>query len=577
MSMGDESGFSLNNEIAALTKVGLGTVRLTGRAGTGAGNDIDGGAYVLGGTLLLDYSTVTNVKIQTAEGAQFTTAGGDLRLIKTTASGTGITERMSGTLTVRAGGSEISIDAVTGSTLTLNLANNAGAAINRSNGGTLNFVESGGGTKSIVVGLAANRNTRLGSYATYGTENNKANAWAFINGSNDVMAYAHDPGEVNSFGAGKNTDLTANQTLSGPTTTNSIRFNATAVTSLDLGGALLSVTNGGLLIGSDHTGPLSISNGSMTTGGANDLIIHNYGTGGLTISADITGPTQSVTYAGTGVTTLVGAKTYVGTTYLVGGTVSIAADNSLGDVNNILHMNGGELQTTASVTIDRGITIGGDAAQFETVGAGNTTTLSGKIVSEGNFIYTEANTSVLTGGVPTVVNATNTDTVGVGDIIKTGAGTLLITGGANTFSGVVDVREGTLKVDIADVAITTSTYQLNFGTNESWLDGTIVRSGATLAFNKIGNANIAGIAEWFRMEDNTTIKVTTTQSGGRFSTSGLMEVQARKWWLHVWGWGYHQDRWGHLHPPGEQYVVHRLHHGAEWHPGSSWPGAGHRV
>ncbi|MEZ0273416.1 MAG: beta strand repeat-containing protein, partial [Roseimicrobium sp.] len=291
-----------------------------------------------------------------------------------------------------------------------------------------------------------------------------------------------------------------------------------AVTSLDLGGAQLTVANGGILVGSGHAGPLAISNGTMTTGGANDLIIHNYGTGGLTISVDIVGATQSVTYAGTGVTTLVGAKTYTGTTYLVGGTVSIAADTSLGNAANALYFNGGELQTThtGTQTIARNITIGGDAAYIETVGSTNVTTLSGTIASEGNFIYTETNTS--TGG---VVNAANTDSVGVGDMIKTGAGTLVISGGSNTnWAGLMDVREGTLKIDIADVASGTA-FQRNMGTNESWLDATIVRNGATLNLNKVGTANIAAIGEWFRMEDNTKIAVT----GGRFGTSGLMEVQ----------------------------------------------------
>ncbi len=508
MDFMDESGFSLNNEIGAVTKIGLGTVRLTGRSGVN--NDVDGGAYVLGGTLLFDYGAVNQVKIQSTEGAQFTTAGGDLRLVKSS-SGT-ITERMSGSLTVRAGGSEISVDAATGANVSLRLATNTGATITRQNGGTLNFVESGSGTSSILIGLAASVNTRLGSYATYGTANNTASSWAFIGTGNDLTAYVHNAGtEVDQFGAGLNTDLTANATLAGPTTTNSIRFNNTAVTQLDLGAGQLTVTEGGILVGSGHTGPLAIINGSITTGGANDVIIHNYGTGGVTISADISG-SQPVTYAGTGVTTLVGAKTYTGTTYLNGGTVSIAADSSLGAAANAIFMNGGRLQTTTSFAITRGITIGGDAAYFETVGTGTTTTLSGVIARDVNFIYTEANNNI--GG---IVNAANTDNVGVGDIIKTGAGVLLITGNTNTFSGMVDVKQGTLQVQLADVG----TAQTNLGTNESWIDGTIVRTGATLSFNKLGTASIAVMAEWIRMEAGSTLVAT----GGRFQANGIFDVQ----------------------------------------------------
>ncbi|QIF00576.1 autotransporter-associated beta strand repeat-containing protein [Roseimicrobium sp. ORNL1] len=512
MSMSDDSGFALNNEIGALTKVGLGTVRLTGRSGVN--NDLDGGVYALGGTLLLDYNTVNNVKIQAAEGAQFTTAGGDLRLIKGSAGSGAITELMSGSLAVRTGGSEISLDAGAGATLSLRLATNTGATITRQNGGTLNFVKSGLGTSSIKVGLAAIQNTRLGSYATFGTANNQATSWAFVSaGTNEITSYTHSAGEINTFGAGLNTDLTtSNVTLGAATTTNSIRLNDSAVTSIGLGGNQLTITEGGILVGSGHTAALSISNGTITTGGTNDLIIHNYGTGGLTISADIVGATQSVTYAGTGITTLSGAKTYTGTTYLVGGTVSIASDGSLGNAANAMYFNGGTLQTTATMTIARGITIGGDAAFIDTNGAANVTTLSGVINREGNFIYNETNASV-----GAIINAANTDNVGVGDIIKTGAGTLVISGTANLFSGVVDVRQGTLQIVLADV----TAAQGNLGTNESWLDGTIIRSGATLAINKLGTANITTFAEWIRMENNTRINVT----GGRFTTSGLMEVQ----------------------------------------------------
>jgi autotransporter-associated beta strand protein len=522
----DDTGFGLANEIGAITKVGLGTVRLTGRSG--AANDVDGGVYALGGTLLLDYSVVSTVKVQAAEGAQFTTAGGDLRLIKTT-SGANTTEKMSGALSIRVGGSEVSVDASTGATVNLNLATNTGATITRLSGGTINFVESGAGTKSIKVGLAANAG-RMGSYATYGTANNTATSWAFMDGTNanDITAYAHALNEIDAFGAGFNTDLTANASLTGATTTNSIRFNNTAVSSLDLGAFTLNVASGGLLIGSGHTGPLTISNGALTTTGGTDLIIHNYGTGGLTITADITGAIP-VTYAGTGVTTVSGAKTYVGTTYLVGGTVSIAANDALGATANTMYFNGGALRTTTSFTIDRAITIGGDAATFETA-AGVTTTLTGTISREANFIYTETNAS--TGA---IVNGTNVDNVGVGDILKKGAGTLVISNTLNNFSGVVDVREGVLQLNLPDVAAA----QGHLGTNESWLDGTIVRGGATLTFSKTASSAIPTVAEWIRMENNSTLRIT----GGRLNTSGLMEIQGAVT-VHVEGAGVQFDQQG---------------------------------
>lgn len=162
---GEATVIGTTNEVGALTKVGRGTVRITGRNANG---NVDGGAYALGGTLIFDYSTNNNSKVHsTIDGAQFTAAGGDLHLVKTNAGA--IVERMSGSLTARNGLSEIALDAAAGANITLRLATATGSTMSNAGGGAVNFVVAGAGTRSILLGLAAAQNTRVGSWATYGS------------------------------------------------------------------------------------------------------------------------------------------------------------------------------------------------------------------------------------------------------------------------------------------------------------------------------------------------------------------------------------------------------------------------
>ena len=499
---GETTSIVTTNEVGALTKVGRGTVRIVGRNANG---NVDGGAYTLGGTLIFDYSTNNNNKVHsTIEGAQFTAAGGDLQLVKT--NGGTIVERMSGSFTARNGLSEVALDAATGANITLRLATAAGSVISTAGGAAVNFVETGVGTRSILMGLAANQNTRIGSWATYGSAVKQADSWAFIAATNDVLGYTHSPGEIDTFGAGLHTDLTVNPAaLGAPTTSASLRVNNAAVTALDLGGQALTLSEGGLLVGSAHNAALAISNGSFTSGG--DLTLHNYSTGSVAVDADITGA-GLVHLTGTGTKLLNGAKSFTGELRISGGTVVISDPASLG--TGAAFSLGGTLRTSANMTIAKPVTLLGDGGVFE-VDAATTNTLSGIVGNMNNFIFLATNPTF-----NAVTNAANTDNVGVGDVIKTGTGTLLLTNIANVYEGLTDIRAGTLRVAMTDASGT----QTPLGKTESWLDGTIVRSGATLEVTKAAGANIPILAEFMRFEGGSTFR----SSSGRFAVIGQVEI-----------------------------------------------------
>ena len=313
---------------------------------------------------------------------------------------------------------------------------------------------------------------------------------------------------MDTFGAGLHTDLTVNPApLAAPTTSASLRVNNAAVTALDLGGQTLTLSDGGLLVGSAHNGAFAISNGSLSSSG--ELVLHNYSAGAVVVDADITGA-GLVHLTGTGITALNGAKSFTGELRISGGIVRISDPASLGA--GAAFSLGGTLSTAATMTIAKPVTLLGDGGVFA-VDDATTTTLSGIVGSMSNFIYQAINPTF-----NAVTNAGNTDNVGVGDIIKTGTGTLFLSNSANGYEGLTDVRAGTLRVTMPDVG---GSYT-PLGRTESWLDGTIVRSGATLEVSKVGNAASAvNLLEFIRLEGGSTLK---SVGGGRFAIIGQVEV-----------------------------------------------------
>jgi autotransporter-associated beta strand protein len=121
----EDGGFALSNEIGALSKVGKGTVVLSGSA-VGGASDLDGGINVFAGRLELDYGTNTNNSRvnggNTNSPYQLTLGGGELRL---TNSGTvNPTENFRGNFSLRPGGSAITTTPAFSSAINLFLGRN---------------------------------------------------------------------------------------------------------------------------------------------------------------------------------------------------------------------------------------------------------------------------------------------------------------------------------------------------------------------------------------------------------------------------------------------------------------------
>ncbi len=242
---------------------------------------------------------------------------------------------------------------------------------------------------------------------------------------------------------------------------------------------------------------LSGISGTTVNLGANRLVVST--AGASTFSGTIAGA-GGLTMAGTGILTLAGANTYEGGTTINGGTLSIASDANLGSMSNLLlGLNGGTLETTASMATGRSIVLGGGGGTFSP-DAGTTLTLNGAID-------------------------------GTGGLTMAGRGTLVFAQGGtfNNFSGGITVNAGTLSASSSNLGLggltlnggtlkSTDTFGIGLATTLGSNGGTFSpNSGTTLTLNgPIGGAGgltMAGAGMLVLTGANTYGGGTTLNSG----------------------------------------------------------------
>lgn len=156
----------------------------------------------------------------------------------------------------------------------------------------------------------------------------------------------------------------------------------------------------------------------------------------ITLS-EVIGGDGGLTKSGTGTLTLEGANTYKGDTTVADGTLSISADNNLGDAAGNLTLGATSTKGTLSITesiaeITRNVTL----------------------AASGGEIKIAEDKSATLGG---VISSGDTST----GLTKSGAGTLALTG-INTYKGGTTVAEGTLGIN-ADAALGDATSKLTLG------------------------------------------------------------------------------------------------------------------
>ena len=516
----------------SFTKIGDGTVNLRGD-NTANNGDVEQ-VNLAGGLLrLTNYGTSTGSRFD--NGAMVIFAGGDLELdgvgsvANETENFTG--KAVGGSTTFPAGSaktiiapgsSNVIVTSDAGRTTTLNIGDST-IDLDRQSGGTLNFVKNGnGGTSNITLnGIGAPTADTAIAWATFGdsfdsgTRTANALDFAMVNSSGDVSAFTgstrEEIGDAATWTAG--TDVSEGVTgLSGTSAAgvdvNTLHFDYDGSSTLTLDAGGLTINSGGIMVSSAVSTLGStklITGGDLTAGAGNDLIIHQYGVDALTIESNIIENSgTALVKTGTGELILTGTNTYTGGTFINGGTVTINSTAQLGAVpasaeNGNIRINGGTLNSTADMTLEsnRGIMIGGNGGGIN-VADSTTLTYGGIISAEPNLIAGYATPQA------------------TGDFIKSGTGNLVLTSSNNTFTGLLDIQEGT--VTWSETGLGNSTVKI-FGTNNEFMDGTILRSGATLHLTggtTATNSNASTyIEEWFQMEAGSTLAtalVNTTEN-----------------------------------------------------------------
>jgi len=341
----DDGGFSLENEVAGLTKTGRGTVVMGGSGGTG---DIDGGINLHGGTLVFDYG-VNNTRIVSGGVTQapLTLAGGTLFMQGSSNSGA-FTEDIRGLIYMRPGSSTLRVQSsdltnVTVLNLGLNLGlGNADLSTNitvrempiRSSGSSMNFWEdiSQGGASTINMFIptsfeqhGANFANFALPWALYANQNTGGMShFAVVAGDNTVRsalaAGAYDFVDNASFWGNLNAGTVTETSGAGFTGTtpviseangqffNNIRFASNTTNTLTVNNAGLlfqsdvagGVLGGAILVSSEITNTAvqkTITGGTLTsalqanyygtTASSRDLLVHNHGAGLFRIVSNV--------------------------------------------------------------------------------------------------------------------------------------------------------------------------------------------------------------------------------------------------------------------------------------------------
>jgi autotransporter-associated beta strand protein len=524
-----------------ILKAGRGTMELR-NSSAGAG---DSNFVLAGGTLILNHTAATSVALVGNLNARFD--GGSL--ISIASSGAATTEAFATSdaadrvLNFNIGGTEIvarTANTGTARNMTINMGNaNANATTSnflRNAGVSANLVEDNlvGGTAAITLNFnasstAAARDAAI-PWMTYGTLSRTATDFAMIATSgNNVNSF----GTIRAIGDLNNNVATWTASgqisesggvgfggaLAGALSIGTLRFDTATESIVNLGTNVLTVAapalaqSAGAILVSSNTGSANktiTGTGAAsltTTGGRNELIIHQFGLGNLNLNVPITGTGTSLVIAGpstvnastigtTGAVVLGVANSYTGRTYLNGAVLSFNAAAQLGAnpgaaTTDQIQFSGGTLRYTGTGYADlgnRGVLINGASGAID--------------VTDGAAELR----------VRTIANLASTNYRG--DIVKVGAGTLTLEGIATNnaaFTGLLDIRQGTLRLngDNTAASTTAATISTILGTNTSYADGTILRNGANLAIQmgNLANAQEFVIEEWLTFEGNNYVTV----------------------------------------------------------------------
>ena len=409
-----------------ITNLGSGTqgIILGGVIGTGSGdvalvqdsltsaltlngsavNTFTGGVNIKRGTLQLDFSNLSAAANLLDSGNALTLGSGILS-IKGNASGS--TTQGYASLTFNGGGGVL-LNPNGGTDTTFEFGSIS--SVNTVGQSLLVGKTAGTGSGSAVITTTDDKDAQgiYGSRVVYTSDGGTTVDWATTATSASPFVfgtYGTDSGTYDTMVAGATSDslndTTGSLNLSGAHTHNTLKITSGAT--LDISGNSLTLTSGGLLSVGTVASTIQGTDGATRLKGSasGDLVIHQYNTGGLTISAVIgdNGGATALTKTGPGILKLPTACTYTGGIVINGGTVAIGIETALGAapgsfVANSITLNGGNLQIgiinnrfETIANVNRGVFIGPNGGTVSHGGGGGFRTISGAISGSGTLTF----------------------------------------------------------------------------------------------------------------------------------------------------------------------------------------------
>ena len=555
-----------------LTKIGAGTLTLNGTVA----NTYAGVTAINGGALALDYASVATDLVNSSSALNL---GGGAVSIK--ANPSGATAQTFNGLTLARGGGSILVDPNNGPGTTVTL----GALTATAAGSSLlvgTAPGAGTGTVAFYTNTATDATGILGARVAFADGSAAGYDWAAnASPSDPLIAYAGYTAMAVTGSDSNNSRISANTTLTGSVNTNTLKIEAPATgQSLALGGTTLSLTGGGLLATGSNA--FTISGGTLTAGngtGAYELVIQQFNSGGLNISASIANSgtnATALTKAGSGTLTLSGSLAATGNVAVNAGRLVLTSQIASGAVRTISIASAGTLElNAASGTIylpadyGQALTISGNGTLVKTgtgtmvLANGNTfgtlAMSAGSLIDvQGGTLYASTNYHGNLSGNQASVNIASGATFGCGELsisldALTGAGTFTggygasaitetigVANGSGTFTGVVNLTSvvtllkvgtgtqvlGGSNTYTGPTTVNAGTLQIGNGTSGSIAASSPVSvgAGAVLGINLAGNGTFAnGVANAGSvvMKQSGTSTLTGVLSGsGSFKQSG---------------------------------------------------------
>jgi outer membrane autotransporter protein len=457
----------------ALTKIGAGTLTLSGNGDYLGGTNINGGTLQTNSSMTLSRATTLN-----AGGGTIDTNGNGLFLASAISGPGGLTKNGAGVLDLAAANTYTGGTTVNAGTLLLDSVGGSLAPTGALtvNGGTFDMSQINGGTpgSSMTVGALSG----AGGIIALGTNTLITNSSA----NTTLATQITGTGGLMKQGSGTLT-LSANNTYSGGTVVSGglVNFSSAA----NFGTGAITLNGGGLQWAAGSTADISSKLAPLGAAGAtfdtNDNIV--------TLASTISG-TGGLVKQGGGTLILSGINTYSGGTTVNIDMLSVSSDANLGAASGGLTLNSGALLTTASFTSARTITLSGPG---------------------GGFIPAVGTTLTLTGNIG-----------GTGALAMAGPGTLNLTG-TNSYTGGTMVGAGTLAVNgsiVGNVAVGAAGTLGGNGT----IGGSVVNAGTLAPGNSIGLLTVNG--SYAQLAGSTyQVQVNNAGQGDRINVGGAAAIQ----------------------------------------------------